>query len=74
MVSSLTAATDSTISVGCSDVTENTYVLLLEWVCRGCGEGEAAAATRLLKFTRGRGISSPPDPRVSLNQVCAQHN
>ena len=65
MVSSLTAATDSTISIGCSDVTENTYVLLLEWKCRGqCSE---RGTETLVKFTRGRGSGSQKDPRYSLN-------
>jgi hypothetical protein len=35
VVSSMTAALDSTVSMGCSDVRENTYVLLLEWRCEG---------------------------------------
>ena len=66
MTSSLTAATDSTISIGCSDVTENTYVLLLEWRCRGeCSEG---GRETLVKFTRGRGAGSQRDPRYSLNE------
>ena len=66
VVSSLTAATDSTISIGCSDVTENTYVLLLEWRCRGqCAKG---AEHTLVKFTRGRGAGNPRDPRFSLNE------
>ena len=65
MVSSLTAATDSTISIGCSDVTENTYVLILEWKCRGkCSE---RGQETLVKFTRGRGSGSEKDPRYSLN-------
>ena len=65
VVSSLTAATDSTISIGCSDVTENTYVLLLEWKCRGeCSE---RGQETLVKFTRGRGSGSQKDPRYSLN-------
>ena len=66
VVSSLRAATDSTISIGCSDVTENTYVLLLEWRCRGeCSEG---GRETLVKFTRGRGAGSQRDPRHSLNE------
>ena len=66
VTSSLTAATDSTISIGCSDVTENTYVLLLEWRCRGeCSEG---GRETLVKFTRGRGAGSQRDPRHSLNE------
>ena len=68
MTSSLTAATDSTISIGCSDVTENTYVLLLEWRCRGeCSETGGGRET-LVKFTRGRGAGSQRDPRHSLNE------
>ena len=31
----MTAALDSTVSISCSDVTENTYVLILEWRCEG---------------------------------------
>ena len=66
VTSSLTAATDSTISIGCSDVTENTYVLLLEWRCRGqCAKG---GEHTLVKFTRGRGAGNPRDPRFSLNE------
>ena len=66
MVSSLTAATDSTISLSCSDVTANTYVLLLEWRCKGkCSEnGEET----LVKFTRGRGVTKQRDPRFVLDQ------
>ena len=41
VASSMTAATDSTVSLACSDVTENTYVLLLEWKCEGaCSKKE----------------------------------
>ena len=66
VVSSLTAATDSTISISCSDVTENTYVLLLEWRCKGqCSEnGEET----IVKFTRGRGVNKQRDPRFVLDQ------
>ena len=66
LVSSLTAVTDSTISISCSDVTENTYVLLLEWRCKGqCSEnGEES----LVKFTRGRGVTKQRDPRFVLDQ------
>ena len=66
VVSSLRAATDSTISIGCSDVTENTYVLLLEWRCRG--ECAKRGEQTLVKFTRGRGSGSERDPRYSLNE------
>ena len=65
VVSSLTAATDSTISLSCSDVTENTYVLLLEWRCQGqCSE---KGKETLVKFTRGRGVTKQRDPRYVLN-------
>ena len=66
VVSSLKAATESSISIACSDVTENTYVLLLEWRCRGqCSEnGEET----LVKFTRGRGVTRQKDPRFVLDQ------
>ena len=67
MVSSLRAATDSTISIGCSDVTENTYVLLLEWRCRGTCGGKKGEQT-LVKFTRGRGSGSQQDPRYNINE------
>ena len=67
VVSSLRAATDSTISIGCSDVTENTYVLLLEWRCRGTCGGKKGEQT-LVKFTRGRGAGSQQDPRYNINQ------
>ena len=66
VISSLTAATDSTISIGCSDVTENTYVLLLEWKCKG-GCSEQGQET-LVKYTRGRGSGSQKDPRYSINE------
>ena len=66
VVSSLTAATDSTISISCSDVTENTYVLLLEWRCKGqCSEN---GTETLVKFTRGRGVTKQRDPRFVLDQ------
>ena len=67
VVSSLRAATDSTISIGCSDVTENTYVLLLEWRCRGVCGGKKGEQT-LVKFTRGRGSGSQKDPRYNINE------
>ena len=66
VVSSLTAATDSTISISCSDVTENTYVLLLEWRCKGqCSEN---GKETLVKFTRGRGVTKQRDPRFVIDQ------
>ena len=66
VVSSLTAATDSSISISCSDVTENTYVLLLEWRCKGqCSEN---GKETLVKFTRGRGMTKQRDPRFVLDQ------
>ena len=49
-------------------MTENTYVLLLEWRCRGhCSGGDEAKQT-LVKFTRGRGAGSQRDPRYSLSE------
>ena len=66
MVSSVTAATDSTISFSCADATENTYVLLLEWRCRGkCSEN---GKETLVKFTRGHGVTKQRDPRFVLDQ------
>ena len=65
MVSSLVAATDSSISLTCSDVTENTYVLLLEWRCQGqCSQ---KGKETLVKFTRGRGVTKQRDPRFVLH-------
>jgi hypothetical protein len=47
-------------------VTENTYVLLLEWRCKGqCSEN---GKETLVKFTRGRGVTKQRDPRFVLNQ------
>ena len=64
--SSLKAATDSTISIACSDVTENTFVLLLEWRCKGkCSEN---GKETLVKFTRGRGVTRQRDPRFALDE------
>ena len=66
VVSSLSAATDSSISIACSDVTENTYVLLLEWRCKGqCSEN---GKETLVKFTRGRGVTKQRDPRYVLDE------
>ena len=54
-------------------MTENTYVLLLEWRCRGrcsggAGAGDAEAKQTLVKFTRGRGAGSQRDPRYTLSE------
>ena len=47
-------------------MTENTYVLLLEWRCSGiCSE---SGKETLVKFTRGRGVTNQKDPRFVLNQ------
>ena len=62
----MTAATDSTISMACSDVNENTYVLLLEWRCRG--ECSKKGEETLVKFTRGKGLTKQRDPRFTLNE------
>ena len=35
ITSNIEAAKDSSIKLSCSDVTPNTYVLLLEWKCVG---------------------------------------
>lgn len=62
----MTAATDSTISMTCPDVNENTYVLLLEWKCKGkCSE---KGNPTLVKFTRGRGLTKQKDPRFTLDE------
>ena len=61
----MTAATSTSVSLACSDITENTYVLLLEWRCRkgrcaappGAGPAPAGGERTLVKFTRGRGVT-----------------
>ena len=66
VVSSLSAVKDSTISISCSDVTENTYVLLIDWKCRGQCSGNGKET--LAKFTRGRGVTKQKDPRFTIDQ------
>ena len=66
VVSSLSTVKDSTISISCSDVTENTYVLLLDWKCRGQCSGNGKET--LAKFTRGRGVTRQRDPRFTIDQ------
>ena len=66
VISAMTAATDSTISMACPDVNENTYVLLLEWKCEGwCSKKDKET---LVKFTRGRGLTKKRDPRFTLDE------
>ena len=64
----MTAAVDTNVALACSDVTENTYVLLLEWKCRGKKCSKDGTDQILVKFTRGRGVTEKKAQRFVLDE------
>ena len=63
----MTAAVGTNVGLACSDVTENTYVLLLVWKCRGQCVRNGKDET-LVKFTRGRGVTEMKASRFVLDE------